>query len=71
MLKSGLIRGPMASFIFFARSTAARFIAPDFCPCSSNRNGSWRCSKQLANFDILPGLKAGDSYCAHPGIEPE
>lgn len=49
MLKSGLIRGPMASFIFFARFTAARFIAPDFYPCSSNRNGSWCCSKQLAN----------------------
>src|SRR5690606_5537907 len=21
-------------------------------------------------FDILPRLKSGDSYCAHPGIEP-
>ena len=22
-------------------------------------------------LDILPRLKSGDSYCAHPGIEPE
>ncbi len=24
-----------------------------------------------AGFDIPPRLKSGDSYCAHPGIEPE
>jgi hypothetical protein len=45
-----------------------RFVCPN-CDLDDFPEVTTECGCRV--FDILPRLKSGDSYCAHPGIEPE